>query len=219
MGLKRHLSDLARWPFAFVGLAAALACGGAQAQMIEVHVDGSVVSYDGDSQRISPGATPTARIISPHRRHGHGIATPAPPAAVAAAIHASAERHQVDAGLVTAVAWQESHFNNSAVSRKGARGTMQLMPGTARVLGVDSTSTEGNVEGGVVYLAQMMRRYDGDTAKALAAYNAGPERVDRFGGVPPYRETQGYVKSIMGRLGAVGGQDDDAPLRARMAAQ
>ncbi|HEV7157421.1 MAG TPA: lytic transglycosylase domain-containing protein [Caulobacteraceae bacterium] len=204
---------------AAMGVAAALACGAARAQMLEVHADGTVVSYEGDSQRLSPGAHPTALIVSAHKRHGRAGATPAPPPAVAAAIHASAERHQIDEGLVTAVAWQESHYRNQAVSRKGARGTMQLMPATARRMGVDSASTEGNIEGGVVYLAQMMQRYDGDTAKALAAYNAGPQRVDRYGGVPPYRETQGYVHSIMGRMGRIGGAEDDLPLKTRMSAQ
>jgi soluble lytic murein transglycosylase-like protein len=202
-----------------LGVAAALACGATHAQVLEVHANGAVVSYEGDYQQLSPGAHPTALIISPHKRRVRVGATPAPPAAVAAAIHASAERHQVDEGLVTAVAWQESHYRNEAVSRKGARGTMQLMPATARRLGVDSSSTEGNIEGGVVYLSKMMARYDGDTAKALAAYNAGPERVDRYGGVPPYRETQGYVHSIIGRMGRISGAEDDLPLKTRMSAQ
>lgn len=205
---------------AAAGLATVLAGGPALAQTLEVHADGAVVSYEGDYQRLSPGAHPNALIIrSAHRHVRSSGSTPAPPASVAAAIHASAERHQVDEGLVTAVAWQESHYRNEAVSRKGARGTMQLMPATARRLGVDSSSTEGNIEGGVVYLSRMMARYDGDTAKALAAYNAGPEKVDRYGGVPPYRETQGYVHSIMGRMGHVGAADEEVALRTRMGAQ
>lgn len=201
-------------------LTAALAAAPALAQTLEVHVDGAVVSYEGDYQRLSPGAHPSALIVKPAHRHVHSRgSTPAPPAAVAAAIHASAERHQVDENLVTAVAWQESHYQTHAVSPKGARGTMQLMPATARRLGVDASSTEGNVEGGVVYLSRMMARYDGDTAKALAAYNAGPERVDRYGGVPPYRETQGYVHSIMGRMNHIGGAEEEVALRTRMGAE
>ena len=197
----------------------ALAAGGACAQMEEVHVDGSVVQYDGASQRMSPGARPTALILGAKhvRRRGSGHAPPTPPAAVAVDIHDSAERHHVDEQLVRAVAWQESHYREKVVSPKGARGTMQLEPYTARSLGVDSRELASNIEGGVVYLSQLMRRYDGDTPKALAAYNAGPGAVDRYGGVPPYRETRGYVHAIMGRLG--GPQDPaDEPLKARMGA-
>ncbi|HEY5288792.1 MAG TPA: lytic transglycosylase domain-containing protein, partial [Caulobacteraceae bacterium] len=123
-----------------------------------------------------------------------------------------------DARLVEAVAWQESHYNSSARSRKGARGTMQLMPSTARALGVDSTDESGNVEGGVIYLSKMMNQFNGDEAKALAAYNAGPAAVTRYGGVPPYRETRAYVHSIMGRLGEADGPaaEDLTPLKARI---
>lgn len=116
-------------------LGAATACA-----QEEVHVDGSVVLYEGATQRMSPGAHPTALILTPagHRLRGaHGAASPAPPPEVAQAIHNSAERHQVDEKLVREVAWQELHFKTQSVSPKGARGTMQLMPGTARTLGVD----------------------------------------------------------------------------------
>jgi soluble lytic murein transglycosylase-like protein len=188
----------------------------------EVHVDGSVVLYQGATQRMSPGAHPTALILGQHRATSgrHGAASPAPPAEIAQAIHDSAERHQVDEQLVREVAWQESRYRAGAVSPKGARGTMQLMPGTARSLGVDSSDTAANIDGGVVYLGQLMHRYDGDTSKALAAYNAGSRAVDRYGGVPPYRETQGYVRSIMGRLTQPNDPNapDLSPLKARMGA-
>jgi hypothetical protein len=209
-------------------LFAALLAAGAACAQEEVHIDGSVVIYDGARQRMSPGAHPTARILNPKPyptvRGGKVIGTnaPAPPPEVATAIHDSAQRHNVDEGLVQAVAWQESRYKTGAVSAKGARGAMQLMPGTARTLGVDSADTAGNIEGGVVYLSKMMNRYGGDTEKALAAYNAGPGAVDRYGGVPPYRETQGYVHSIMGHLtrtDAVGVPVEDVgPLKARMGA-
>jgi soluble lytic murein transglycosylase-like protein len=210
-------------------LVAMLAAGAAAAQE-EVHVDGSVVIYDGARQRMSPGAHPTARILNPkpyaHASSGAkvtGTTAPAPPPEVATAIHDAAQRHNVDEGLVQAVAYQESRYNTSAVSGKGARGAMQLMPATAQTLGVDASSTAGNIEGGVVYLSKMMNRYGGDTEKALAAYNAGPGAVDRYGGVPPYRETQGYVHSIMGRLTRTGGvaaepEPDMGPLKVRMSA-
>lgn len=145
---------------------------------------------------------------------------PAPPQATADAIHAAAERHQVDERLVTAVAWRESGFNPHAVSSKGARGTMQLMPGTARRLGVDLDDPNGNIDGGVQYLSSMMHRFGGDQAKALAAYNAGPGAVERYGGVPPYAETKAYVDSILGRLGdgSDGTLIETTVLRTRMAA-
>jgi len=209
-------------------IAAVLMAGAAGAQVLEVHADGGVVTYDGATQHMSRGAIPTARLLTPvvyTSRHGRGRAgirpVPAPPQATAEAIHAAAERHQVDERLVTAVAWRESGFNPHAVSPKGARGTMQLMPGTARRLGVDADDPEGNIDGGVQYLSSMMHRFGGDQAKALAAYNAGPGAVERYGGVPPYAETKAYVDSILGRLGA-GSEgalmETNIVLRARMAA-
>jgi soluble lytic murein transglycosylase-like protein len=135
----------------------------------------------------------------------------APPASVAAvpplaasdiqaAIGAASARHDLDPALADAVAWRESRFHASAMSPKGARGVMQLMPATARMLAVDPGDAASNIEGGVTYLAMMMRRYGGDVVKALAAYNAGPGAVDRYNGVPPYRETVAYVGAILDRL-------------------
>jgi soluble lytic murein transglycosylase-like protein len=109
----------------------------------------------------------------------------------------SARQHRVPPALVKAVIAAESCFDPSAVSRKGAQGLMQLMPETARSLGVsDPLRPEQNVDGGVRYLRDMMDRY-GTLSLALAAYNAGPEAVDRHGGVPPYRETRDYVKRVL----------------------
>ena len=99
------------------------------------------------------------------------------------------------------MAWRESGFNPDAVSPKGARGVMQLMPATARALGVDPSDPAANIDGGADYLSRLLRRFDGDLSKALAAYNAGPETVDRYGGVPPYAETAAYVGAILRRLG------------------
>ncbi len=173
--------------------AASLACAApALSQVLEIQPDGGVVTYAGPAVFSDSGV----RSLQPQ---------PAPPAAapaeVAQAIRESAERHAVAAPIAEAVAWQESRFDQTAVSPKGAMGVMQLMPGTARKLGVDPMDLKGNVDGGVAYLGQMIARF-GDLPRALAAYNAGPEAVERFGGVPPFAETRAYVRTIMSRLGA-----------------
>jgi soluble lytic murein transglycosylase-like protein len=110
----------------------------------------------------------------------------------------ASEKQGVDSDFIHSVIKQESAGNANAVSRTGARGLMQLMPGTASQLGVkDSFSPEQNVHGGTRYLRELLERYNGDAIKALAAYNAGPGAVDRYKGVPPYRETQQYVQRVI----------------------
>ncbi|HZO38013.1 MAG TPA: lytic transglycosylase domain-containing protein [Methylomirabilota bacterium] len=112
-----------------------------------------------------------------------------------------AARHGVRADLVAAVIEAESDFNPRAVSRRGARGLMQLMPKTAKRLGVaDPFDPKENIEGGVKHLRAMMDRFDNNIPLALAAYNAGEVAVIKYRGVPPYRETRAYVKRIMKRL-------------------
>ena len=105
-------------------------------------------------------------------------------------------RHGVDPALLSAVAKAESSYNAAAVSPAGARGLMQLMPGTARELGVDPLDPTEAVDGAARLLARHLRTYDGSTDLALAAYNAGPGAVARYGGVPPYRETRTYVHRV-----------------------
>ena len=113
-------------------------------------------------------------------------------------ISSGARRHGLRESLVRAVIHVESAFNPRAVSPRGARGLMQLMPSRAALLGVkDSFHPEQNVEGGTKHLATLLRRYDHDIRRALAAYNAGEGAVDRYGGIPPYRETQDYVRKVI----------------------
>lgn len=113
-------------------------------------------------------------------------------------IKEKADKYNIDESLIKAVIKAESGFNPNAVSKAGASGLMQLMPGTARGLGVeDIFDVEQNIEGGAKYLRGMLDRFDGDKSLALAAYNAGPNAVKRYGGIPPYQETQNYVKRVL----------------------
>ena len=107
--------------------------------------------------------------------------------------------------LLAALVWQESRWNPSAVSVKGAQGLTQLMPATARELGVDPRDPVANLHGGARYLRSMLDSFDGDVERALAAYNAGPGRVRRARGIPRIKETQDYVRSILNRVGAASG--------------
>ncbi len=190
-------------------LSGLLIAGAAVAQVYEVQPDGSVIKFGAPTQFTYLGARPLVpepplpgdHPSRPRRHQAHTArAWTAPPPGVAQVIHEAAERHQVDERLVAAVAWQESGFNPAAVSPKGARGVMQLMPGTARALGVNAADPVSNIDGGVDYLSRLLRVFNGDRTLALAAYNAGPEAVARYGGVPPYAETQGYVRSVIGRM-------------------
>ena len=123
---------------------------------------------------------------------------PAPVVAVPQAVQSASARHSLDADFINSVIRAESGFHTQAVSRKGAKGLMQLMPDTAQKLGVHDSFYPGqNVDGGTGYLSSLLDRYHGDVAKALAAYNAGPKAVDRYHGVPPYSETRQYVARII----------------------
>lgn len=113
-------------------------------------------------------------------------------------VNEASGRYRLDPDLVNSVIKAESGFNVRAVSPKGAQGLMQLMPGTASQLGVrNAFDPQANVEGGTKYLRELLEKYNFDLVKALAAYNAGPQKVERFGGVPPYYETRAYVARVV----------------------
>jgi soluble lytic murein transglycosylase-like protein len=144
---------------------------------------------------------PTADIVRFEELH-----SPLPPAVSSppargldAVVSAASKRNNVDPDLVNSLILVESGFDPNAVSPKGARGLMQLMPQTAARMGVQNAmDPAANVEGGTRYLGELLSRYHNDLSKALAAYNAGPDRVEQYHGVPPYPETLAYVARIIG---------------------
>jgi soluble lytic murein transglycosylase-like protein len=127
-------------------------------------------------------------------------------------ITAAAQRHGIDPALLAGLVRQESNFTAAAVSPAGARGLTQLMPGTAAGLGVtDPRDPVQAIEGGARYLAQQLKAFGGDATLALAAYNAGPGAVQRYGGVPPYAETQAYVRKVQAFAAAYRGTPAAVP--------
>ena len=140
---------------------------------------------------------PQPTIAATHPATAHSEATPTAAEMHEMLAHAGAT-HNIDADLLASVVRAESGGQVHAVSRTGARGLMQLMPGTASTLGVtDSFQPDQNIAGGTAYLDSLLTRYHDNLALALAAYNAGPGAVDRYHGIPPYRETQAYVARVI----------------------
>ena len=158
-----------------------------------------------DEAVAKPAEASKNESSGPAATSGHGITAEQ----LDAIIDEAAAKHGVDANLVRAVIKVESNFNPHAVSNKGAMGLMQLMPSTARSLQVSNPfDAQQNVDGGVRHLKQLLQDFNGDVSKSLAAYNAGAGAVQRNGGVPPYAETQAYVRRINQLY------NGDAPLKA-----
>ena len=175
-------------PTLLLGLA--LGATSAAAQVLEIGEGGAVTVRSGPAVTTAEGVIPLlpSPIVAATSLDGE--------------IAEAARMHRVDPRLVRAVAAQESGFNQAARSPKGAVGVMQLMPATAAALGVDALDRRGNVQGGAAYLSRMLERFGGDVRLALAAYNAGPGAVLRYGGLPPFAETQAYVRKVLARAAA-----------------
>jgi len=154
-----------------------------------------------DIEHFEAAPDPPAAPVQPFARASQRTASPANQKTAVdlnQVVNEASGRYRLDPDFVNSVIKAESGFNVRAVSRKGAQGLMQLMPGTASQLGVSNAfDPQANVDGGTRYLRELLERYNFDMVKALAAYNAGPKRVEHFGGVPPYSETRAYVARIV----------------------
>ena len=185
---------------------------------IAVLQNGYAIQYDRQEQHegvtrfylsAAPGSyvdVPTEEIVSLEHEEAAPVPAPDPPPAVNPArrpsldemVRAASSQHFIDRDLIDSVIRAESGFNPHAVSPKGAQGLMQLMPQTAASLGVrNPMDPAANIDGGTRYLRELLARYNNDLAKALAAYNAGPMRVEQYHGVPPYPETHAYVARVI----------------------
>ncbi|OJW59415.1 MAG: transglycosylase [Sphingomonadales bacterium 63-6] len=185
-----------------------LEVGGEGAYWVAGPASGNMAGSSGATQNLSAAyavAEPLQLVPDDIAVPDFAVAVPEQHAAVVpdaydAKVRELARRFDLSPALIEALVWQESRWHAGAVSPKGARGLAQLMPGTARELSVDASDPFANLEGGARYLREQLDRFDGDLEKALAAYNAGPGRVESAGGVPNIRETKAYVAAIMGRL-------------------
>ena len=164
--------------------------------MIEVPA-GSVASFESE-EYVAPPPSP-APSMAP---------APAPVKSTdpKSLVREAAARNSLPPAFVASVARAESAMKQNAVSPKGAIGVMQLMPATAKALDADPRDAEQNIDAGTRLLRELLIKYDGDVVKALAAYNAGPGAVDKYNGLPPYRETQDYVNKVIHNYQKAGGQ-------------
>lgn len=177
MGLIRHPALAA-----MLCLASAVPCAAA---VFEVGDDGVLIRLD------TPVVIPAAKPAQ------HAVAVSQRAAAYRPAVMAAAARYDVSPALVHAIAHVESRFDPAALSPAGARGIMQLMPATARQLGVDAMDPAANIRGGTAYLRSLLNRYDGDIVCTIAAYNAGPGSVSKARCIPGFRETRQYVAQVL----------------------
>lgn len=193
--------QLRRGIAAAAAFAIAVHAGAAGAEVLEIGPNGSVktlrdvpdATWSSDTAEQG-GDVPNAALTV--------VDDQATTGAYAKTLQQVASAYDISPRLLETLIWQESRGNPAAVSRAGAVGLTQLMPATARQLGVDPRDPSQNIAGGAAYLRQQLNRFNGDIEKALAAYNAGPGRVSAAGGVPAIPETKAYVRSIVTKLSA-----------------
>ncbi|MEO6248973.1 MAG: lytic transglycosylase domain-containing protein [Sphingomicrobium sp.] len=195
-------------------LAGLIATSMASAHVIEVSSDGAIAIRDGGGASVWQAVdasgqklvTPSASAWPSADVAPIAVTTGAPagvPERFAALNDMAAATANISPTLLAALVWQESRWNPQAISSKGAIGLAQLMPATARDLGVDPRDPAANLIGGARYLRQMLDGFDGNVEKALAAYNAGAGRVRKANGIPSIPETQAYVRSIVQRVASI----------------
>jgi soluble lytic murein transglycosylase-like protein len=212
--LRRRAAILFAKRFARLGAAMFAAClfsSPVYAQVMDISSDGTVAVREGSGAATwqvvnSPASDQVVAVNGGAAipQAAFTVVDPAPvPQQYAAALDFAARSASVSPQLLAALVWQESRWDARAVSRKGAVGLTQLMPGTARDLGIDPRDPLANLIGGARYLRQLLDQFDGNVEKALAAYNAGPGRVRSAGGVPAIAETRNYVASIVRRISTV----------------
>ena len=179
-------------------LAAAFSLGlaaSAHGQVLEIG-PGGVVTHAGPAVYVREAGA----LVSHPIAVAQAASSRTGPVAIVEALATAAARQSMPASLVRAVAWQESRNQPQAVSSKDARGVMQLSAAAALDVGVDRNDITQNIEGGAAYLRRMIDAFGGDVVLGLAAYNAGPGAVRRYGGVPPFPETQAYVTGVLRRV-------------------
>lgn len=189
-------------------VAALVAAAPARADVIELSPDGDILVRDGAGAAtfdvLDVQALPASQVrVDMPSSASVATSRARVPAEYAQMVEVAAAAANISPTLLAALVWQESRWNHHAVSPKGAIGLAQLMPGTARDLGVDPRNPMANLIGGARYLRQMLNRFGGNVENALAAYNAGPKRVQDARGIPAIRETRAYVRSIVQRASAM----------------
>ncbi|WP_245688175.1 lytic transglycosylase domain-containing protein [Salimicrobium halophilum] len=171
---------------------------GMQQMMFQSVLEASMNNLESAATGPSKSMTPVQAFSHAQAPEIKDVSTPQSSGDIDGIIREASEKFGVSEKLIRSVVQAESSFNPQAVSHAGAQGLMQLMPATAAGLGVeDPMNPKDNVMGGTMYLRDMLNRYDGDEQLALAAYNAGPGNVDKYGGIPPFEETQNYVRKVL----------------------
>lgn len=210
LGFRMIGASLRLWAASLAFSVLSLGGGIAHADVLEIDDQGAVHVRTGGAevQWVAPGAgeagPPDMASAMPPAIPDAAVTQIAAPARVPdawrAPLEAVAARYDLSPHLLAALVWQESRWHPAAVSAKGAVGLAQLMPGTARALAVNAKDPAANLDGGAHYLRELLDTFDGDVERALAAYNAGPGRVVRAGGLPRIAETRAYVSTIIDRL-------------------